>query len=118
MELSKEIMPVFHILLTLSRLSLLLGASAILTRSGSKKNALANKKSQLAFNGLACSLLLKDFMPVKLPDEPGDITAYQLLAPIRQKIEAIVITVLFLNYCPGMLVAISLNCCAIQATVQ
>ena len=79
---------------------------------------LSQTNSWLAFYALAFFLLLKDFMPVKLPDEPGDITAYQLLAPIRQKIEAIVITVLFLNYCPGMLVAISLNCCAIQATVQ
>jgi hypothetical protein len=61
----------------------------------------------LAFNGLACSLLLKDFMPVKLPSEPGDITAYQLLVPFRQNIEGIVITVLFLNYSPGMLVALS-----------
>jgi hypothetical protein len=42
-ELSKEIMPVFHILLTLSRLSKLMGAGAILTRTGSKKNAFANK---------------------------------------------------------------------------
>ena len=39
----KKITQVFHILLTLSRLSPLIDAGAILTRTGSKKNAFADK---------------------------------------------------------------------------
>ena len=39
----KKITQIFHILLTLSRLSPLIDAGAILTRTGSKKNAFADK---------------------------------------------------------------------------
>jgi hypothetical protein len=44
---------------------------------------LSPTKSQLASNALGRSLVLKDFMSVKLPDEPGDITGNPLRADNR-----------------------------------
>ena len=44
MVLCKEIMQVFHIFLTSNRVTILVDASDILTRTESKKNAFTNKK--------------------------------------------------------------------------
>jgi len=59
---------------------------------------------------------IKKFYPVKSPDEPGDITGHPLLAHIHQNMQPIVITALFLNYSPGMLVALWVQCCLAQTT--
>ena len=56
-------------------------------------------------------------MPVKLPGEPGDITGKPAPTEDGQNAKAIVITVVFLNYFPGMLVALSVNCHSTESTV-